>query len=666
MSKSRKRLCGIAIFILFLFSLLIAQFYKIQIIEGEKWTKQAQKQHFFIINEPFHRGRFFSNTSIDRKHPEIPQSFVIDVQKFHLHIDPQVIPKEHRDELSKKLIATIDLSVEEALRCREQFDHKSRNRKIAMWLDRETKDAIMEWWLPYARKYKIPRNALFFVADFQRSYPFGKLLGQVLHTIQNQKNEQTGQGIPTGGLELYYDSLLRGKMGKKRLMRSPRNSFEMGEIIASPEDGADVYLTINHNLQEIVEEEIAKGVQQAKAKGGWALIMNPYTGEILALAQYPFFHPPDYQAFFNDKSMIDHTRVKAITDANEPGSVMKPLTLAVAMIANEVLKQKGEKQLFDPEEKTDTANSRFPGRSKPLKDTHFHKAMNMNMALQKSSNIYMARLNEKIIARLGNKWYRETLHKVFGIGQKTQIELFSESPGLLPTPGKKHPNGSLEWSTATPFSMAIGHNIQISSLQLARAYAVIANGGYLVQPTLVRKIIKRLDNDEELVLVDNTSSDRLKKFPRVLSNEIADRLTTAMKYVTKTGGSAPKADIRGYTEAGKTGTANKILHGTYSQNHYCSSFVGFAPAKNPLFVCVVTIDEPEYGFVPGIGKRHHGGHSAAPVFREIGRRTLEYLGVARDDPHGYPVGDPRYDPDKADWMKETRLLKEMYEKWNKG
>lgn len=664
MNKSRTRLCGIAIFILFLFSLLIAQFYKIQIIEGDKWTRQAQKQHFFIVNEPFRRGRFFSNTSISRKHPEIPQSFVIDVQKFHLHIDPEAIPEEHRDFLAKNLVATLDLSVEENLRCREQFNQKSRNRKIATWLDRETKDAVMEWWLPYARKHKIPRNAFFFVSDFQRSYPFGKLLGQVLHTIQNQKNEQTGQGIPTGGLELYYDPFLRGKQGKRRLMRSPRNSFEMGEIIAFPENGADVYLTINHNLQEIAEEELAKGVKQAKAKGGWAVVMNPYTGEILALAQYPFFSPPEYQTFFNEKSMMDHTRVKAVTDANEPGSVMKPITAAVAMIANEVLKSKGEKELFDPDEKADTSNSRFPGRSKPLKDTSFHKALNMNMALQKSSNIYMARLTEKIIARLGNNWYRETLHNVFGMGQKTHIELFSESPGLLPTPGKKHPNGTLEWSTATPFSMAMGHNIQVSAVQLARAYAVIANRGYLVQPTLVRKIVKRSTSGEEVVLVDHTQPDRLEKFPKVLSNSIIERLIIGMKYVTKRGGSSSKGDIRGYTEAGKSGTANKIVGGTYSQKLYCSSFAGFAPVKNPAFVCVVTIDEPEYGFVPGVGKKHHGGHAAAPVFREIGRRTLEYLGIAPDDPHGYPVGDPRFDPEKADWIKETRLLKEMYEKWN--
>lgn len=663
--QSRRRLLAITFFILILFSLLIMQFYKIQIVEGEKWIRVANRQHYFVINEPFLRGKFYSNTSLNRGHPETPQSFVVDVQKFHLHIDPDSIPPENRTTISNYLMAHLNLTVDEQMRCKAQFECKSRNRKIAMWLDREARDTILDWWGPYAKKEKIPRNALFFVSDYQRSYPFGKLLGQTLHTIQNGKDSK-GQAVPTGGLELYFDKYLKGKQGKRRLMRSPRNSFETGDVISEPENGADVYLTINHNLQEIAEEEIAKGVLYAKAKSGWAVMMDPHTGAILALAQYPFFYPNEYQRFFNDPVLIDHTRVKAITDANEPGSVMKPMTMAIALLANEELEKRGEKPLFDPEEKMATSDSHFPGRSKPLKDTHLHPFLNMNMALQKSSNIYVARLNERIIARLGNEWYRAALQNVFGLGMKTHVELYSESGGLVPTPGKKHPNGALEWSKATPFSMAMGHNIQVSSLQLARAFAVFANGGKLVEPTLVRKIIKKHADGSEEIVIDHTKPERIRSFPSVLSQEIVNRLNIAMKYVTKPGGSAPKADVRGYTEAGKTGTANKIRGGSYAQNLYCSSFVGFTPVNQPAFVLVVTIDEPHYGYEPGIGKLHYGGSCAAPVFREISRRSLEYLGVAPDDPHGYPVGDPRRDDQKGDWFPETRQLKEMYEKWNKG
>src|SRR4029078_11565455 len=136
----------------------------------------------------------------------------------------------------------------------------------------------------------------------------------------------------------------------------------------------------------------------------------------------------------------EHTKVKAITDANEPGSVFKPFTTAMALKANKILTERGEKPLFTPEEKIAVANGRFPGRSKPISDTSLHHYLNMNMGMQKSSNIYMGRLAERMIARLGNKWYRNGLI-AFGFGQKTHIELPAESAGVLPTPKKLHPNG---------------------------------------------------------------------------------------------------------------------------------------------------------------------------------------------------------------------------------
>lgn len=660
-NKDRTRMLWLAIGIFVLFSLLIAQFYKIQIVEGEKWTKEAKKQHFFIVKEPFLRGTFFSNTWIKKGHPEKPQRFVVDVEKFHLYVDPLSIPFECRNEIADYLMSLLDLSLDEKSLFREQFDKQSRSRKLAMWLDHEMNATVMHWWLPYAREHGIPRNALFFVSDYQRSYPFGKLLGQVLHTVQNNKDEETKQALATGGLELQFQQYLQGKQGKRRLMRSPRNALETGEIIAYPDNGADVHLTINHYLQAIAEEEIAKGVKKAKGKSGWAVMMDPHTGDILALAQYPFFYPPEYKYYFNDPLMIENTKVKAITDANEPGSIMKPCTLFVALMANQELERRGEKPLFHPEEKIATANGHFPGRSKPITDTHLHHFLNMDMALQKSSNIYMARLTERIIDRLGKDWYRSVLHDQLGFGRKTGIELPAESRGLLPTPGKKHPNGTFEWSTPTPFSMSFGHNIQVTSLQILRVYAMLANGGHAVDPTLIRCITKTHPGGEEEVLLGHKSIEK-KQF---LKPEFVKEVVRAMKYSTKMGGTAKKADIPGYTEAGKTSTAKKIVNGTYSETQYIATFVGFAPVENPAFVLLVAIDEPEYGYIPGLGKNHNGGTCSAPVFREIGKRTLEYLGIAPDDPFGYPPGDPRYNPEKADWIKETRRLQEIYETWNK-
>lgn len=663
-SPDQKRLIFIAFSILVFFAVLIVQFYHIQIVEGEKWNQVANRQHYFMVKEPFVRGRFISNTSIKRGHPEIPHEFVLDIQKFHLHADPEFIPMSSRGDIVSAIGKVLSLSSEEQIEMKKQLNKKSRNRRLAMWLDRECCDIILEWWREYSRQHKIPRNALFFTSDYLRSYPFGRLLGQVIHTVQKQKDVLTNQAIPTGGLELYFNEFLKGKQGKRQLMRSPRNAFETGEMIEAPENGADIYLTINHFLQAIVEEELAKGVENAKAKGGWAVMMNPYTGEILALAQYPFFYPPDYQDYFNDPLLIEHTRLKAVSDAHEPGSVMKPLTIAVAFLANKELQRQGKPLVFEPNQKMPTSDSHFPGRSKPLIDTHFHRFLNMYMAMQKSSNIYVARLMERVVGALGAQFYRSALQDVFGIGIKTGIEFPYESTGLLPTPGKKHPNGMLEWSIPTPFSMAIGHNIQANSLQLVRAYSVFANGGFLVQPTFIRKIVKTYANGSQEVFVDNTTPERTKSFQRVLDSDIVKEIVKAMKFSTKAGSSARRADIWGYTEAGKTSTAKKIVNGTYSETLYCSSFIGFAPAEKPAFVLLVSMDEPEYGYVPGIGRRHHGGNCAAPVFREIGRRALEYMGIAPDDPHGYPTSDPRFDPNKADLSEENRRLKEMYEKWN--
>jgi len=141
-------------------------------------------------------------------------------------------------------------------------------------------------------------------------------------------------------------------------------------------------------------------------------------------------------------------------------------------------------------------------------------------------------------------------------------------------------------------------------------------------------------------------------------------LIYALKSVTKPGGAGARADIPGYTQAGKTGTTEKIVNGTYSKRHHFSSFIGFAPAHHPKFLLYVAIDEPEYRYLPGIGKTYFGGRCAAPTFKHIMERTFKYLGIPPDDPHGYPKDDPRYNMEKADWSAEVKILKELYSQWN--
>lgn len=649
---SRYRFVFLSVFIYFLFALLIFHYYRIQVKEHEKWSQIAKSQHQTVVIEPFHRGHFYSNTQLKEGHLEKKQPFVVDVLLYHLFIDPTLIPEELKEQMASEIGQKIECSDLES-----HLQKKTRSRRIAMWLDLDKKKEIETWWNAFARSHKIPRNALYFGKDYKRSYPFGKMLSQVLHTVREEKDVKTHQAIPTGGLEYTFDHYLRGIEGKKIILRSPRYELENDEVAIKPTDGADVYLTINHVLQAIVEEELANGVKKVGGKGGWAVMMNPYTGEIWALAHYPFFDPENYREYFNDEEKLEWTKNKVITHSFEPGSTMKAISVAIGMKANEELIKQGKKPIFSPHEMFRTDDQMFPGRSLPLKDVRDHNYLNMYMAIQKSSNIYVARLIQKVVEHLGVEWYRNQLVEVFGLGKKTGIELPYENPGMIPTPGKTYLSGAYEWSLATPYSLAMGYNLSVNAIQMARAYSVFANGGYLVTPTLLRKIVSK-----DTIIIDNTKNREGK---RVLSDQIVKEVVKAMKYATKPGGSSYLADIPGFTQAGKSGTSEKNIKGKYEKSRHFSTFIGFAPASRPEFVLFVGIDEPEKFYIPGFGMTHFGGKCSAPVFREISRRTLQYLGIAPDDPYGYPKNDPRSSPEKADFYKELQELAKLYEKWNK-
>ena len=654
----RNRLSAIAVFLTVLFSCLIIRFFQIQILEGEKWTSTALSQHQAVIPEPFKRGCFYSNTSIKEGHPEDEQPFVFDILKYHLFVDPKSVSNFVKNQLAHELALLLPVSEDKIF---DELQRKSRSRKIAHHLDLELKTLIEKWWQKFYTLHKLPKNALYFQADYKRSYPFGSMLGTVLHTVQEEKDPQTGQSIPTGGLELAYNQYLIGKPGKKLMVRSPRRPLDTGKILQTPENGADVFLTVNHYLQAIAESCLEKGVKEAGALGGWAVMMDPYTGEILALAQTPCFDPTNYSQFFNNPELVDATRSLTVTQAFEPGSILKPLTMAICLQANEELKKQGRPPLFSKEEKIATSNGWFPGRSTPLKDGRLHQFLNMDLAIQKSSNIYVAKIVQRLIDTLGPSWYRQQLSDVFGFGQKTNIELPGETPGLLPTPGKLHPNGKLQWSTPTPYSLAMGYNLLVNSIQMVKAYAVLANGGFDVQPHIVRKIVKKQSDGTISKLLDQSCITSKK---RVLSESVVKAVTHSLKFTTKEGGTAKRADIAGYTEAGKSGTSEKVIDGVYSKENHISSFVGFAPASNPRFVLLVSIDDPEKKIIAGVGQQQLGGVCAGPVFRDIAIKALQYLGVSPDDPYGYPSPDPRRDPKKADFAQEVNDLRRLYEQWN--
>jgi cell division protein FtsI (penicillin-binding protein 3) len=657
-AQDKKKLVVVAFFVFSLFCFLILQFFKIQVLEREKWLQKARAQHLFMVSEPFKRGVFYSSGALSSTHDDIAQPLVTDLPVFHLYIDPESISESYKESFAKEL--TESLSSQEGFEKKilEEIYKKSRSRKILSSMPHEKKEEVEKWWLGFSKKNRLPRNSLYFVQDYQRSYPFGKLLGQVLQTIRDEKNAETNEAIPTGGVEYYFDKILQGKEGKRRLLRSPKFPLDRGDVIQKPENGADVYLTIHPYIQAIAEEELEKGVLAADAKSGWVAIMDAQSGDIWALAQYPFFYPNQYKSFYSDKEKLEHTRVKAITDCFEPGSIIKPLSMAIALKANEELISSGKKGVFDPEEKIDLKKIELPGRKIKMKDVATSQFMNMNMALQKSSNLYTASMIQKVVDALGASWYKQQLEEVFGFGKKTGIELPSEAAGFVPSPSKSYSSGKLQWSTPTPGCLAIGYNLLVNTIQVLRAYAVIASGGYQVQPSLLKKIVRKETNE---ILFERKE---VMEKPRVLDEKICQRVTEAMKIVTKPGGSAYRADVPGFTEAGKTSTSEKIKHGAYSKNLHISTFAGFAPAKDAKLVALIAIDEPAYRNVPGVGPTHFGGKCAAPIFSEIAKRVLQYLGATPDDPYGYPKGDPRHREQKADMYLEVKQLKELFNRWH--
>ena len=643
-----QRILFVAFGLIALFSGLIVKFFHIQVLDHKKWVAKANLQHQTVVTDNFKRGVFYSNTSVKVGHEEKPKPLAYDVLKYHLFVDPISIPAEHHEPICDMLATFTHVDKSELM---TQFGKKSRSRKLVKWLSSDQKITLENWFKGYARRTKLASNGLFFVRDYKRVYPFGKLLGQVLHTVREERNEVTSQAIPTGGLEVYFDQILRGKKGKKLILRSPRQQLETMEILEPVQNGLDVYLTINHYLQAICEQELEKGVRKVKGAGGTAIIMDPHSGEIYAMAQYPFFNPEEYKTFYNDPEKISSTSIKNISDCYEPGSTMKAITVAIALMANRELEQRGEPPLFDPLAKMPTSDPTFPGRG-PLKDVAFHKYLNMFMAIQRSSNIYVARLVQKIIKVLGAEWYREALSSVFGFGKNSGVELPYENGGFLPQMGKTYGRNKLQWSTPTPFSLAMGYNLMVNNVQMASAFSVIANGGYRVSPTLVKRV--------------EGGGVRLNHAPmeKVIDTEICEMVRDAMKFVTKKGGAGVLGDVDGFSVAAKTSTTEKLIDGKYDKNRHVSTFIGFVPANSPRFVLSVVVDDPEKRFIPGFGTTHFGGKCAAPIFREIAKKSLAYLGVKPDDPYGFGKNDPRSDLEKADWVYESEQLAKLYDEWN--
>jgi cell division protein FtsI/penicillin-binding protein 2 len=418
------------------------------------------------------------------------------------------------------------------------------------------------------------------IQEMKRIYPKGTLASHVVGFV-NLDNK----GIE--GVESGYDQYLSSKEESKFVTRDAKgNHLSTGsnkEI-----RGNNIVLTIDEGLQYILEKNLDAAMKKWKATSATAIMMDPHTGEILALANRPTFDPSDLSSVD-----LNEVRNRAITDCYEPGSTFK---VVVGMAALEEKKVK-------PSTIIDCSAGSVEVGGRRIKDDHRNGSLTFHEVIQKSSNVGTI----KTALMLGKGKVYEYIKK-FGFGDKTGIDLRGEIPGIA-----RHVD---RWSGMSIGAIAIGQEIAVTPLQLVRAYSVVANGGYLVTPHVVKEI---RDPDGAVIMQANN------KAKRIISEETVSTFREILKTVTEQGGTAKQAAVSGNSVAGKTGTAQIFDTKTkrYSKSRYIASFVGFVPADNPRLAMVVVIKEPRGAI--------YGGVVAGPVFRDIADQALSYMTVPLDN-----------------------------------
>lgn len=607
-------LCALALL------LIHFRFFVLQVPQHELWKQKAKRQHLVEHTLIAKRGCFKSATTLYAHHLASGYSFNKEMPVYHLFVDTTNLTSYKRAVIEEFLFPF----AKDPLQLAANLQKKNRSRRILSYLSPKEYHALATQWTQVAKQEQLPKNLLFFLRDFARNYPHGETLGYLLQAVAQYKDPLSHYIQPVGGLELLFNKDLTGTAGKLQLARTLKNPFLYQEEFYPPQDGKDIYLSIHPQLQAYCEKVLACGIERHRAKSGWCVVADCDDGQILALAQFPRFDPSRYGSYYANVQELWKTRVWSIQDAFEPGSIFKPLFMTIALKANHELQAQGKPPLFDPEKWCDLKAITLKGRKTGLKDTSFARYANMNLALKKSSNLYTAALAQGICDQLGSAWLAKEIRQL-GFGAPTGVQFPAEAHGLLPQPGKRYPNGTLQWSALTPHSISMGYNVLVSSMQLVQAYCILANGGHTVTPSIILK----------------AAHEEPKNRSQIIATEICDRVLQGMAHVTDKGGSGARAQIHGYSEGGKSGTAHKIRGGKYDKSLFLASFVGIVPLKKPRFVILVSYDEPLSTHLKGHGFNHRGSFCSAPSFALIARETLRTFNIAPDDPTGYSEGDAR-------------------------
>ena len=441
----------------------------------------------------------------------------------------------------------------------------------------------------------------------ERHYPNGSLAAHILGYVDGSE-----KGV--SGLEMKIDKYLRGQDGKLQFEKDAiGQAFSRTEKMALA--GAQVITTIDSALQHKTEQALAKALADTQADSISAIVMDTQTGEILAMANAPTFDP---SGKWGDNKQEEYVRRnRAITDIYEPGSVFKIVGYSGAI----------EEGLVRPEDKIRCKGSVTLG-SRIIKDEHCHGEVTLAQALAKSSNTGAIH----VVRKLGDERFAKYI-ELFGFGRKTGIDLPAEAFGLA-RPFNK-------WQTTSFASIAIGQEIGVTAIQAVAAMSAIANRGIWVKPHIVKKIVT--GDAGQRTLWEAQPETR-----KVISEQTAKTISSMLEGVVESGTARHAVQLAGYTAAGKTGTAQKVINGKYSDSAYVASFDGFVPATNPRFAIIVTIDNPKGA--------HQGGQVAAPVFNQIAQAALSDYGVLPDtEDHRQAMAElqTRYAATPKDWNRQA-------------
>jgi cell division protein FtsI (penicillin-binding protein 3) len=566
LQRNHSRLGVAKILFLAMFLVIAGRAFQLQVLQGERLMRLGERQHLkeWIVLPK--RGALFDRAG---------EPLALSMESQSVYARPHRV--QDPEQLSQGLARILNLRAADV-------KQKLTSDKPFVWIKRQVAS-------PEAEKIQaLNPTGIGMFYEPNRYYPQNQLAGQLIGFVGRDS-----EGLE--GLELKYNDYIRGEAGSSVTERDAlgRRVLVQGVEGLRIPPGSDVHLTLNTSIQHIGEKELEATVLKYRAKSGVAIVMEPFTGEVLALANYPTFDPNNYS-----KQSADQRRNRAVTDSFEPGSTFKTILAAAALEEGVV----GKEDLFYCE------MGKYPYAGKIIHDTHPHGWLSFAKILQVSSNIGFTKVAQKLKK---DRYYRYI--EKFGFGQVTGIDVPGEVPGLL--------RKAESWSAIDLATHAFGQGISATPLQMVTAYAAIANGGFLMRPYVTRRVVSP---QGEIVLEIQPHVVR-----RVISEKTARSLASILKDVTNEGGTGVMANVDGFEVAGKTGTAQKAdpVHGGYAAKKRVASFVGFVPANDPRLVALVLIDEPEVNV--------YGGVVAAPAFRNIAQAALRHLAVAPQQAALIPV-----------------------------